>query len=64
MIVGVAAAIGGIVVVPKVFIDYGIMIGFSLALIFVMRTGLIRRPVGVGMTAAYGCYLGWLILFT
>jgi len=62
MIVGVGAAIGGIVVVPKIFVDYGIMIGFSLILLIVMKTGLIRKPVGIGLSVAYGAYLGWLFL--
>lgn len=60
MIIGVGAAIGGIVVVPNVFIDYGVMIAFSLVLLIVMKTGLITRPMGVSLAAAYGAYLGWL----
>lgn len=60
MIIGVASVIGGIVVVPDVFIDYAVMIGFSLILLIVMKTGLITRPMGLGMVAAYAAYLGWL----
>lgn len=62
MIIGVAGAIGGIVVVPEVFIDYAVMIGFSLALLIVMKTGLVTRPMGIGLAAAFAAYLGWLLL--
>lgn len=62
MIIGVAGAIGGIVVVPEVFIDYAVMIGFSLVLLVVMKTGLITKSMGVGLAAAFAAYLGWLLL--
>ena len=64
MIIGVAGAIGGIVVVPVVFIDYAVMIGFSLVLLIVMKTGLITRPMGIGLAAAFAAYLGWLLLLS
>ena len=64
MIVGVAASIGGIVVVPEVFIDYVVMIGFSFVLLIVMKTGLITKPMGIGLVGAYAAYLGWLLLFS
>jgi len=63
MIIGVAGAIGGIVVVPEVFIDYAVMIGFSIVLLIVMKTGMITRPMGVGLAVAFAAYLGWLLLF-
>jgi len=62
MIVGVAGAIGGILVVPDVFIDYGVMIAFSLVLLIVMKIGLIPRPLGIGLVIAYAAYLGWLFI--
>jgi cation:H+ antiporter len=62
MIIGVASAIGGIVVVSEVFIDYAVMIGFSVVLLIVMKTGLITRPMGIGLAAAFVAYLGWLLL--
>ncbi len=62
MIIGVAGAIGGIVVVPEMFIDYAVMIGFSLVLLFVMKTGLITRPMGVGLAVAFVAYLSWLLI--
>jgi cation:H+ antiporter len=60
MILGVASAIGGIVVVPDVFIDYGVMIAFSLVLLIILKLGVIPRPLGVGLAAGYVAYLGWL----
>ncbi len=63
MIIGVAGAIGGIVVVSEVFIDYAVMIGFSVVLLIVMKTGLITRAMGIGLAAAFAAYLGWLLLF-
>ena len=64
MIIGVAGAIGGIVVVSEVFIDYAVMIGFSVVLLIVMKTGLITRPMGIGLAAAFAAYLGWLLLLS
>ena len=64
MIIGVAGAIGGIVVIPEMFIDYAVMIGFSLALLFVMKTGLITRPMGVGLAVAFAAYLSWLLILS
>jgi len=61
MIVGVGAAIGGIIVVPEVFIDYGVMIAFSLVLLIVMKTGIIKRPMGIGLVGGFAAYLGWLL---
>jgi cation:H+ antiporter len=64
MIIGIAGAIGGIVVVPEVFIDYAVMVGFSLVLLIVMKTGLITRPMGFGLAAAFIAYLGWLLFLS
>ena len=57
MIMGVGAAIAGVSVASEVFIDYLIMIGFSLALFIAMKTALITRPIGLGLAAAYCIYL-------
>lgn len=62
MIVGVGAAIGGIIVVPPVFFDYAVMIAFSLAIVVVMKTGIIKKPMGVGLVGGFAAYLGWLLL--
>jgi cation:H+ antiporter len=64
MIVGVGAAIGGIIVVPQVFIDYGVMIGFSLVLLIVMKTGNIKRPMGIGLVGGFVAYLVWLLFLS
>ena len=64
MIIGVGAAIGGIVVVPQVFTDYAVMIGFSIALLIVIKTGLITRPMGIGLAGAYAAYLAWIFLLS
>lgn len=64
MIIGVAGAIGGIVVVPDVFIDYGVMIAFSLVLLIVLKLGVLPRPLGVGLLVGYVGYLGWLLFLS
>jgi cation:H+ antiporter len=57
-IVGISAAIAGVSVNPNIFIDYAVMIAFSLVLIPIMRTGfVIRRIEGYGLVAAYSVYL-------
>jgi cation:H+ antiporter len=61
MIMGIGATIGGIVVAGEVFIDYAVMIGFSLVLFIVMKTGLISRPIGIGLTSAYVIYLAMAV---
>jgi len=64
MIIGVAGTIGGIVVVPDVFIDYGVMIAFSLVLLIVLKLGVLPRPIGVGLVIGYVGYLGWLLFLS
>ncbi len=57
-IVGISAAIAGVSLNPNIFIDYGIMIAFSLVLILLMRSGfVISRIEGYGLVAAYSVYL-------
>ena len=63
MIIGISGTIGGIIVTYEVFTDFAVMIGFSLILLIVMKTGQITRPIGIGLTAAYITYLGWLLIF-
>ncbi len=58
MIMGIAASIASIPVAPKILVDYIVMIGFSLVLLVGLRTGVIGRPVGVALAAAYFAYLG------
>ena len=63
MIMGVGATIAGVAVVSQVYVDYAIMIGFALALFVTMRTGLITRSIGVGLTIAYFFYLAATFYF-
>lgn len=57
MIMGVGAALGGVAVGAGVYIDYAVMIGFSLAIMVALRTGLIGRAMGVCLAAGYATYL-------
>ncbi len=63
MIMGVASVITGIAVVPGIFTDYLIMIGFAVVLIAFLRSGIIPRPAGIGLAIAYTVYLGYTLLF-
>ena len=62
MIIGVASTIAGITVVSDVYFDYAVMIGFSLVLLAILKKGLITRPLGIGLAAAYFIYLGILFV--
>ena len=62
MIMGVASVITGIAVVPGIFTDYLVMIGFAVVLIAFLRSGIIPRPAGVGLAIAYAVYLGYTLL--
>ena len=57
MIMGVGAALGGVTVGAGVYIDYAVMIGFSLTIMVALRTGLIGRAMGVCLAAGYATYL-------
>jgi len=57
MIMGVGAALGGVMVGSDVYIDYAIMIIFSLSLLIALKTGVIGRAMGVCLTIGYVAYL-------
>ncbi|AFS82423.1 calcium/sodium antiporter [Candidatus Nitrosopumilus sediminis] len=57
MIMGVGAALGGVVVGTDVYVDYTIMIIFSLSLLLALKSGIISRSVGVCLTIGYVAYL-------
>jgi len=57
MIMGIGATIAGVAVVSEVFVDYAVMIGFALVLFVTMKTGLISRRIGIGLTLAYFIFL-------
>ena len=57
MIMGVGAALGGVIVASDVFIDYAIMIAFSASLLIAWKIGLINRIMGIVLLIAYLAYL-------
>lgn len=57
MIMGVGAALGGVIVSADVFVDYAIMIMFSLALLIGLKTGVINRIMGIFLSIGYVAYL-------
>lgn len=62
MIMGVAAVISGISVAPHIFVDYTIMIAFSLVLFVALKSGRVPRLVGLGLVAGYAAYLATHLL--
>ncbi len=57
MIMGVGAALGGVMIGSDVYVDYAIMIIFSLSLLIAIKTGIISRAVGICLTVGYVAYL-------
>ena len=57
MIMGVGAALGGVLVGSDVYVDYAIMIIFSLSLMIALKTGIIGRTMGVCLSIGYVVYL-------
>ena len=57
MIMGVGAALGGVIVGTDVYVDYAIMIIFSLSLLIALKTKIIGRAMGVFLTIGYITYL-------
>ncbi len=57
MIMGVGATLGGVMIAPDVFIDYAIMIIFSVSLLIALKTGVINRIMGGCIAAGYVAYL-------
>lgn len=57
MIMGVGAALGGMFVGSDVYVDYAIMIIFSLSLLIALKTGFIGRTMGICLTIGYVSYL-------
>jgi cation:H+ antiporter len=57
MIMGVGAALGGVMVGADIYVDYAIMIIFSLSLLIALKTGIIGRAMGVCLTIGYVAYL-------
>ena len=59
MIMGVGAALGGVMISSDVYIDYAIMILFSLSLLIAIKTKVISRIMGLGLII---CYVAYLVL--
>ncbi len=57
MIMGVGATIGGVMISSDVYIDYAIMIIFSLSLLIALKTGIINRLMGICLSIGYVIYL-------
>ena len=57
MIMGVGAALGGVLITSDVYVDYAIMIIFSLSLLIGLKTKIINRTLGVILAAGYVLYL-------
>ncbi|MDH3678298.1 MAG: calcium/sodium antiporter [Nitrosopumilus sp.] len=57
MIMGVGATLGSVIVASDVFIDYAIMIAFSISLLVALKTGVINKAMGVILAMAYVAYL-------
>ncbi len=57
MIMGVGATLGGVVISSDVYVDYTIMILFSLSLLIALKTGIINRTMGIGLAIGYVAYL-------
>jgi len=62
MIMGIASTIASISVMPEAFLDYAIMVGFSLVLLVALKSGKINRSVGIGLVIAYLAYLAMTFL--
>ena len=57
MIMGIGAALGGVMIGADVYVDYAIMIIFSISLLIALKTGIISRAMGVCLTIGYVAYL-------
>lgn len=61
LILGLSATIGSITVSSDVFIDYAVMIGFSLALMVGLKSKVINRKVGIALTIGFVAYMVLLL---
>ena len=57
MIMGVGASLGGVLITADVYVDYAIMIIFSISLLIGLKTQIINRTMGVILAAGYILYL-------
>jgi cation:H+ antiporter len=57
MIMGVGAALGGVLTTSDIYVDYAIMIIFSLSLLIGLKTKIINSTIGVILATGYVLYL-------
>jgi cation:H+ antiporter len=57
MIMGVGAALGGVLITADVYVDYAIMIIFSISLLIGLKTHIINKPMGIILATGYILYL-------
>ena len=57
LIMGIGAALGSVMISSDVYIDYTIMIFFSLSLLVAIKTRILSRALGLGLTICYVAYL-------
>ena len=57
MIMGVGASLGGVLITADIYVDYAIMIIFSISLLIGLKTKIINRTMGIILAAGYGLYL-------
>ena len=57
MIMGVGASLGGILITADVYVDYAIMIIFSISLLIGLKTHIIKKPMGIILATGYILYL-------
>ena len=57
MIMGVGAALGGVLITADVYVDYAIMIIFSISLLIGLKTKIINRTMGIILATGYVLYL-------
>ena len=57
MIMGVGATLGGVLITSDVYVDYAIMIVFSISLLIGLKTGIIHRTMGIILATGYILYL-------
>ena len=57
MIMGVGAALGGVLITSDVYVDFAIMIIFSLSLLIGLKTKIINRTMGIILATGYVLYL-------
>ena len=57
MIMGVGATLGGVLITADVYVDYAIMIIFSISLLIGLKTKIISRTMGIILATGYVLYL-------